>query len=164
LRTSITTTKFLIPALALIRFSGCNHHEQQAIQPVEAKPAEKAARQVPSAAEVFHLRTECASLAHRLFESKIREAKSPRNVQSPDSVIGDELSHYDVDTNRCYLRLTLNYLSPHDHTETILYDAQTYEELAYQIVLTTPEQMVSCTAPAVSRGARPTIVKVQRTI
>jgi hypothetical protein len=86
-------------------------------------PAEDRSYKLPTATEVFHLRSECARLGEKIME---------------ENLIGGALSqpqesHYDPKTNRCYVQLTVMSAKPGDYT-TDLYDGQTREMLAFASV------------------------------
>jgi hypothetical protein len=89
--------------------------------PCEAEnPPAEAVSGLPTATEVFHLRSECAALGRRILDRSL--------VGSTDTQ--SQVSHYDPKSNRCYVQLTVN---GHGQTfnETIyLLDGQTEEMLA----------------------------------
>jgi hypothetical protein len=88
----------------------------------EDASAEKTNR-LPTATEVFHLRSECAALGRKILDG---------NFVGP-AVQETQVSHYDPKSNRCYVLLTLQ---PADLTkasyriDNYLYDGQTGEMLA----------------------------------
>jgi hypothetical protein len=91
------------------------------LQPAEQGRLSQALR--PTATEVFNLRSECAKLGEKLHEA---------NIIGP-ALRDDALSHYDPNTNRCYIEITvhtadLNAENPYN--ATYLYDGQTGELLA----------------------------------
>lgn len=84
------------------------------------------ANSLPTATEVFHLRSECAALGRKILN---------------DSLIGpglsqSQVSHYDPKSNRCYIELTIQ-TTPWDlltgsgnRIDVYLFDGQTEELLA----------------------------------
>jgi len=77
-----------------------------------------------TASEVFHLRTECAHLGQKILEGNVIGV----------ALTQDQVSHYDPQTNRCYVQLTVqtaDLSKPTDYFSTYLYDGQTGEVLAY---------------------------------
>lgn len=88
-------------------------------------PVEDRAYKLPSATEVFHLRSECAALGDKILEENVvgRALTQSQN------------SHYNPMTNRCYAELTVqtaNFSTPEKESyySTYLYDGQTREMLA----------------------------------
>ncbi len=80
----------------------------------------------PTAAEVFHLRTECAELGEKLL------------LKLYDSPYADQESHYDPLTNRCYVEihhwegvLREGVVTNPKLARMYLYDGQTQSLLAY---------------------------------
>lgn len=77
---------------------------------------------LPTATEVFRLRSECAALSQKILD---------------DNIIGNALhqsqvSHYNPATNRCYSQLTVQSTSlSGDYFSNYLYDAQTRDILAW---------------------------------
>jgi hypothetical protein len=90
-------------------------------------------RALPSATETFHLRSECVRLAQKIIDD---------DLHGP-AVSVDGLSHYNPETNRCYVELDSttydarkpNFGRPNDVTEyrRSLYDAQTNDLLAFLV-------------------------------
>jgi hypothetical protein len=77
----------------------------------------------PTASEVFKLRSECAVLGDKLLENHF-----VGSAQAHDAV-----SHYDPNTNRCYIQLTVHTAdldADNPNHATYLYDGQTREMLA----------------------------------
>jgi len=75
---------------------------------------------------VFHLRSECAQLGEKLLEKKKKEDMAGNDDWS-------QSSHYDPETNRCYVEITTvtaDRSDPHFQGFDELYDGQTGEELA----------------------------------
>jgi hypothetical protein len=102
-------------AAALFLLLACERHET-AQQP-------KA-----TASEIFHLRSECATLADKV---------APANGDyGPYGVWQNTVSHYNPDTNRCYALGTVRYNSidnvNRDFYTSSLFDAQTKEQLAFE--------------------------------
>jgi hypothetical protein len=90
----------------------------------QADPQTEKRQGVPSAAEVFHLRSECASLGEKILNANII---GPALTQS-------QTSHYDQATNRCYVELAVNTADLQhyeDYYARYLYDGQTSEMLAF---------------------------------
>ena len=86
-------------------------------------PAEDRAYKLPTASEVFHLRSECARLGEKFVEEDLI-----------GGVLGQpQESHYDPKTNRCYVQLTVMSAKAGDFT-TQLYDGQTRQMLAFASV------------------------------
>ncbi len=90
--------------------------------PAPAKAEPTPTYQLPTAAEVFRLRSECARLGEKILE---------------DNAIGPmlnqlQVSNYNARTNRCYVELTVmsngDTVPPQSHST--LYDGQTRELLA----------------------------------
>jgi hypothetical protein len=80
---------------------------------------------LPSATEVFHLRSLCAKLGDQLFDE----------TAIGSALTKDQLSHYDPKSNRCYVELTVQKISPKDANDNYvnrsIYDGQTKEILAF---------------------------------
>ena len=90
-----------------------------------------------TAVEVFHLRSECAALAKKILQDNLESV--PRYDAIGGDVVSqtgnymvsqDQVSHYDPQTNRCYVVLTNSYSNKDGHVATILFDGQTGEKLA----------------------------------
>jgi uncharacterized protein YfcZ (UPF0381/DUF406 family) len=93
--------------------------------PTSAPATNTQAAPTPTAEEVFHLRSECARLAEKMLESK-------NNVIGSES-IWSQSSHYNPQTNRCYVEIasqTANENDPYFQASDDLYDGQTGEHLA----------------------------------
>jgi hypothetical protein len=86
----------------------------------QAKPSAAAQPQagVPTATEVFHLRSECAALGEKLLSDKQYAFIGLAPV---------EVSHYNPATNRCYVVVNFSGVGP--HYRRFLYDGQTGEYL-----------------------------------
>jgi hypothetical protein len=97
--------------------------------PKPASPEPPRSQRLPSATEVFNLRTKCQEIV---------------NKDAQESLIGvvgtalsaDIKSHYNAVTNHCYAEITVtknfnfNYpATPNDYRSTALYDAQTVDLL-----------------------------------
>ena len=86
-----------------------------------------ARRQQPSATELFSLRSKCAELGEKILT---------------DNIIGvalsqSQLSHYDIDSGRCYVELTVqtaDTTAPMTVFHRYLFDGQTHEMLASQSI------------------------------
>jgi len=77
-----------------------------------------------TATEVFHLRSECASLGQKILNGNIVGV----------ALTQDQVSHYDPQTNRCYVQLTVqtaDLSKPGNYFSTTLYDGQTGDILAF---------------------------------
>lgn len=77
----------------------------------------------PTATEVFHLRSECAILGEKILSE---------NVIGP-ALYQSQASHYDPQTNRCYVELTVQTADVTKRRELFhryLFDGQTGEMLA----------------------------------
>jgi hypothetical protein len=91
------------------------------LQPAEQGQPSQALR--PTASEVFKLRSECVALGDSLLEA---------NVIGP-ALAHEALSHYDPNTNRCYIEITVHTAdlsAKNPYYGTYLYDGQTREMLA----------------------------------
>jgi hypothetical protein len=90
---------------------------------------------LPTATEVFHLRSECATLGEKILEDNpVGSALSQSQV-----------SHYDPQTNRCYVELTVQTADIHTPVSDYLgrrylYDGQTRELLAFAEIIGTPSE------------------------
>jgi hypothetical protein len=80
--------------------------------------------QLPTASEVFHLRSLCAELGEKILQ---------------ESVVGvalteEQVSHYEPRSNRCYVELTVHAANLTEHSlhpfNRYLFDGQTKEMLA----------------------------------
>lgn len=90
-------------------------------------PHETATTQLPTATEVFHLRTECAQLGNKILDGNLIGSALTQEV----------VSNYDPRDNRCYVDLTVSTadlnvspFSPAYYQNRFLYDGQTHELLA----------------------------------
>ena len=96
-----------------------------ACQPKEAVEKPPPSFRPPTATEVFDLRSKCVALGEKIMQ---------------DNLIGialaqEQLSHYNLETNHCYVKLevhTANLSTPQEQflRETYLSDGQTRELLA----------------------------------
>jgi hypothetical protein len=86
-----------------------------------ATPAERS-YQLPTATEVFQLRSACAALGQQILEGNFIGS----------ALTQDQVSHYNPRTNRCYVELTVQTadLSKGFYLSRCLYDGQTREMLA----------------------------------
>jgi hypothetical protein len=92
---------------------------------VSGSRAAERIQQLPSATEVFHLRSLCAKLGEQLSdENAIGSALTK-----------DQVSRYDPKSNRCYVELSVRKISPKDaiddYVNRTFYDGQTKEMLAF---------------------------------
>ena len=91
------------------------------LQPAEQGQLSQALR--PTASEVFKLRSECAGLGDQLLQANIIGT----------ALAHDALSHYDPNTNRCYVEITVHTAdlsAENPYQATYLYDGQTRQMLA----------------------------------
>src|SRR5262245_53323213 len=79
--------------------------------------------QLPTATEVFNLRSRCAALAQKILEEN--------TVGS--ALSQSQISNYEPRTNRCYVEITTQAIDPSklDYNSQILFDGQTGEMLAF---------------------------------
>jgi hypothetical protein len=107
----------VIAALAALAASGL-------VGPCYAEdPSRETTAALPTATEIFHLRSECAALGHKLLDA---------NVVGP-ALFQSQVSHYAPKSNRCYVELTIqtgDTTNQPRKTYTYLYDGQTGELLA----------------------------------
>lgn len=86
-------------------------------------PSAEMTNRLPTATEVFNLRSECAALGRKILDD---------NVVGP-ALYQSQVSHYVPKSNRCYVELTVQTADvtkqPHK-TYIYLYDGQTGEMLA----------------------------------
>ena len=78
----------------------------------------------PTATEIFHLRSECSHLGEKILGGNIVGT----------ALTQDQVSHYDPQTNRCYVQLTVQTADLSklgEYFATYLYDGQTGEMLAW---------------------------------
>jgi hypothetical protein len=88
-----------------------------------AQPTAPPTHQLPTATEVFNLRSECARLGVKVLQGNPAES----------GFTDTELSDYKEQTNRCYVEVSSQPVDLHKgrrFTDT-LYDGQTGEMLAY---------------------------------
>jgi hypothetical protein len=77
--------------------------------------------QLPTATEVFNLRSRCAALGEKLLEGNIIGTGLSQY----------QISHYNARTNRCYVELSIQTAeTAFDYVNRVLYDGQTNEVLA----------------------------------
>jgi len=109
--------KVTILILALICVGGCSRQQVTAATQTQ---------KLPTASEVFELRSKCAELGKKLDES----------MGHVSAVAQDVVSNYNVKNNRCYVLLTnhpVNYAeitTPSWFNNVYLFDGQTQEALA----------------------------------
>jgi hypothetical protein len=110
----------------LASLSSCRVDTPQATNPTSAETTNRRTAPLPTAEEVFHLRSECAQLAEKMLE----------NQQKRDELGEDEWSqssHYKPEENRCYVEIafqTAQTDSPYFQSNDDLFDGQTGERLA----------------------------------
>jgi len=87
-----------------------------------AVTAQERSYQLPTATEVFRLRSVCAELGEKILENN---AIGPALTQ-------DQVSHYDPRTNRCYVQLDVHTADLREQylLHRYLFDGQTKEMLA----------------------------------
>jgi hypothetical protein len=106
-----TAASSLIVAMNLLAFSAID-------------AAETANHQLPTATEVFQLRSLCAGLVDKLLDE----------TTVGSALTKDQSSHYEPRSNRCYVELTIQTADatrPNPYINRVLYDGQTKEMLAY---------------------------------
>jgi hypothetical protein len=113
--------RFVALLAAAMTMTAC-HQEVPCPAPQAAPTA-----QLPTATEVFHLRTECAQLGDKVLDDAIIGSALTKDVAT----------NYDPHDNRCYVDLTISTAdltvsigSPAYYQNRILYDGQTHELLA----------------------------------
>jgi hypothetical protein len=80
--------------------------------------------QLPTATEVFQLRSQCAKLGEQMLQ----------DIFIGSALTEDQLSHYEPRTNRCYVEVTVRTVDltkPNPYINRTLYDGQTKELLAF---------------------------------
>jgi hypothetical protein len=87
------------------------------------KPA-SASRSIPTSAEIFDLRSKCAALGEKILEGNAIGS----------ALTQEQVTHYNPQTNRCYVRLevhTADFTTPQEKRidHLTLYDGQTREML-----------------------------------
>src|SRR5690348_10559664 len=75
----------------LLFFAGCQ--KSAAPIPLVEAPSSRS----PTATEVFNLRSQCAELGEKIM----------KNTVIGDALKKDQVSHYEPQTNRCYVQLTV---------------------------------------------------------
>src|SRR5471032_183950 len=110
--------------------------------------AEAQTNQLPTATEIFNLRSLCTSLGEKLLQE---------NVLEPDFA-HQQTSHYQPRTNRCYVEINVhsaNNISPDYQLTRYLYDGQTKELLAMsKVELKTTSSMEGFTILSMARRQR----------
>jgi Family of unknown function (DUF5681) len=126
-----TTVSTLILTVSTLLLMSCNGRPQETAKqaPVPQLVA------LPTATEVFHLRSECAKLSSVLLKDKEDDlAPWIENKNYAWWHVLSETSHYSPESNRCYVNLFTPTTSRHDKTyeewSQELYDGQTKEMLA----------------------------------
>ncbi len=90
----------------------------------QADPKSDTRQPVPSATEIFHLRSECAALGEKIMDANIIGV----------ALTQSQTSHYDPKTNRCYVELAVNTADLQhyeDYYSRYLFDGQTGDLLAF---------------------------------
>jgi hypothetical protein len=92
--------------------------------PCEAEnPSPEMTNRLPTATEVFHLRSECAALGRKILDNNVVGSALSQS----------QISHYDPKSNRCYVELTVqtaDLTKPQDVFRRYLFDGQTDDMLA----------------------------------
>jgi hypothetical protein len=118
----IVSPMLMCVAGVALMMSACNRVDPS--PPVKATPDGPATFQLPTATEVFNLRSKCASLADVIAE------ENPHGMALAHEVA----SHYDEKTNRCYVELSVHMADLARYEEQrarYVYDGQTKEMLAW---------------------------------
>lgn len=89
-----------------------------------------ATNRLPTATEVFDLRSKCAALGEKILED------NKKALEDDIDVTQDQVSHYNPETNHCYVKLVVlatDRKTPREKniSHEYLYDGQTKEMLAY---------------------------------
>src|SRR5712692_1543143 len=108
--------------LSLLGFGLAMSCSNQATKPSPTRNARVTAP--PTATEVFNLRSKCAELGEKIME---------RNIIG-SALTQSQVSHYDAETNRCYVELDVNtgdLTKFDDYYSRTLFDGQTGEMLAH---------------------------------
>jgi cAMP phosphodiesterase len=94
----------------------------QIVGSVYSAAAQQGTYQLPTATEIFNLRSRCIALGDQILES----------ISIGAALTQSQVSHYEPRTNRCYVELTIRAnLNIMDYLERTLYDGQTREILAF---------------------------------
>jgi len=99
-------------------------YHQPTQNPLASQPSTAAAHQLPTATEVFHLRSECAQLGEKILNNNFIGR----------ALTQSQVSHYNPKTNRCHVELTVqsaDMTKPPEVMSGYLFDGQTGEMLAY---------------------------------
>lgn len=101
----------------------------------ESRASRNTSERQPTASEIFHLRSECASLTDRIYRDQLGMLEPTRDVKSYywwHAV--SQRSHYDPEVNRCFAEITTRTTdranSGYEAWSTEFYDGQTKELLA----------------------------------
>jgi hypothetical protein len=113
--------------VALVILAACDVRQGQ---------VDKRTTQLPTATEIFNLRSKCAELGQKILtDNQVIEN------QFVKALAQTVMSHYDPRTNRCYVRLNEDmlylpnkYRQAQDLQESYLFDGQTGESLAHLLV------------------------------
>jgi hypothetical protein len=111
---------FHMALAVLVSIAGCSRQ-----QPVPPQSQGSQTHQLPTATEIFNLRSKCAELAGKLDEEKLHGS----------AVEQDVVSNYSVKNNRCYVTLTTHPSldlagTSKWYNNVYLYDGQTRDLLA----------------------------------
>jgi hypothetical protein len=110
--------RYKVLVLLVLIFSGCHVASDSKPEPAKAK--------LPTVSEVFNLRTKCAQLGQKILDDDLHGS----------AVSITEVSNYNPQTNRCYVKLEASpadLTAPKDHyyLDTNVYDGQTGELLVF---------------------------------
>ncbi len=110
----------LVLCVAAVAFSATSCRQQS--RPADTQPAPN---RLPTATEVFDLRSKCTALGEKIMSENI----------IGNALTQDQISRYNPETNHCYVKLevsTADLSTPQDRfiRDDFLYDGQTKELLA----------------------------------
>jgi hypothetical protein len=113
----------LISYASVLLLVGCNNSQQD--QKIE-KTNSEVNFQLPTATEIFHLRSECAKMGEKILSENYIGI----------SLTQSQVSKYDPKSNRCYVELSVMSADPSLPIEKFyqsygLYDGQTKEMIAF---------------------------------
>ena len=119
---SFASTRLLVIFTIITLTSSCKH--SGSMKSATDKKMQPPSQQLPTASEVFHLRSECAEFGVKIFDKSLIGS----------ALTQSQVSHYNPKTNRCYVELTIqtaDYTKRPGIISGYLYDGQTGELLAY---------------------------------
>jgi len=114
--------KVVVVLFTLVFLCSCKDRKNTADIPPPVRT-----NQIPTATEVFQMRSECASLGQKILNKNIVGI----------ALTQSQLSNYNPKTNRCYVELTVQTADLSKEPEVMsryLYDGQTEEMLAYTTI------------------------------